>query len=411
MILSFIYVPLSRAYLGDYLYGVWATISSIVSWISLSDIGIGYGLRNRLTEAIAVDDKEKAQKLISTAYYIMFWICLAVFAVYFIISRIFDIAAFFNISVAGDNTNLALTITFAFMCINFWLGLINQVFYAIQQPAFSTLTGMINQGLNIIFILTVSAFFPVSLPVFAFFLGFGTFLIRIMTSVMVFHKYGYFMPKRGYFDKQYVHAIASIGLALFLGQICNTIMNSTDNVLISKYIDPSKVTPYNTAYKLFNLFVVLQGMIIMPMWSAFTLHKEKREYEWMKQSLKKMNLVTAVLSAGVIIAVFLIPYISDLWLQHHLVYDSLMLWIMAAYVIVYMFYSNYASLLCGVNDIKLYSMLAAAGAVINIPLSIYFASGMELGLAGIILGTLASILPSLLILPFEAKAWFRRMEA
>lgn len=66
MILSFVYVPLALSYLGDERYGVWATISSFVSWLSLCDIGIGNGLKNNLSVSIAEGDKKRSKKLVST---------------------------------------------------------------------------------------------------------------------------------------------------------------------------------------------------------------------------------------------------------------------------------------------------------------------------------------------------------
>ena len=68
MLLSLVYTPLALAFLGEAKYGIWAIILNIVSWINYFDIGIGNGLRNRLAEAIALDDKEDAQKYVSTAY-------------------------------------------------------------------------------------------------------------------------------------------------------------------------------------------------------------------------------------------------------------------------------------------------------------------------------------------------------
>lgn len=408
MILSFAYVPISRAYLGDYRYGVWATISSIVSWLTLSDIGIGYGLRNRLTEALAHDNKDEAKKLISTAYCIMFFICLVIFCVYIIVANIVNIANVANIAVDGDNTNLALNITVFFMCLNFWLGLISQIFYAVQKAAINTFMGVINQALNIILIIFAAKFIPVNLPVFAVMLGMATLIVRVGSSIFAYRKYPYLLPNFLYFRSEYIHSIATIGIALFVGQMCSIIMNSTDNILISKFISAESVTPYSTAYKLFTLFITLQGVMIMPMWSAFTLHKENKDFAWMKQSLKKMNILVSILSAGVILLVFLIPSISDIWLHHHLDYDRLMLSIMAAYVISYMFACNYASLLCGVGDVKVYTIVSALSAFINIPASIYFAVNLNMGLSGIIAGTFVANLFSLIFLPLETKKWFER---
>ncbi len=410
IVLSLLYVPISRAYLGDLRYGVWATISSVVSWITLSDIGIAYGLRNRLTEALARNNKDEAKSLISTAYRIMFWICFLIFIVYFIVSKFLDLSAVLNIAVEGDNSNLALTITFAFMCLNFWLGLVTTVLYALQKAAIPVAIGVINQLVNILLVLLSSLIIPVSLPLISLILGGSTFITRLGTTIWVFSKYKYLRPKWNLYEKKYVKAITSFGLMLFVSQVCSTVMNSTDNVLISRLFGATNVTPYNTAYKLFQLFITVNGIIITPMWSAFTLHSEKKDYSWMKHSLKKMNQINIFLSIAVILLAFLLPIISDIWLQHHLDYDPLMLGIMAAYTIAMNYSCNYATLLNGVGDVKLSTLVAAIQAILNIPLSILLAKCFNLGLSGIIGGTLGVTLLSVIILPIKVKRWFNEHE-
>ena len=55
MVISYLYVPVVLAYLGEVKYGVWTTILNVLSWITYFDIGIGHGLRNKLAENL---DKE-----------------------------------------------------------------------------------------------------------------------------------------------------------------------------------------------------------------------------------------------------------------------------------------------------------------------------------------------------------------
>ncbi len=408
IVLSFLYVPISRAYLGDLRYGVWATISSLISWITLSDIGIGYGLRNRLTEALARGEEEEAKRLVSTAYRVMFWICGIIFALYFVASQIFDLSIVFNIAVEGDNTNLALDITVAFMCLNFWLGLVTTIMYALQKAAIPAGIGVVNQVINIALVLVASITVPVSLPLISIILGGSTFITRFGATIWTFRKYKYLRPKRKLYEGRYVKAIASFGLLLFVSQVCSTIMNSTDNILISRYFGATNVTPYNTAYKLFQLFITVNGIIITPMWSAFTLHNEHKDYAWMKHSLKKMNQINILLSVAVVLLAVLLPAISDVWLQHHLDYDPLMLGIMAAYVIAMNFSCNYATLLNGVGDVKFSTFLALVQAFLNIPLSIFLAINLHMGLAGIIGGTFGVAIISLIGLPIKVRKWFEK---
>ena len=43
MVISYLYVPVVLAYLGEVKYGVWTTILNVLSWITYFDIGIGHG--------------------------------------------------------------------------------------------------------------------------------------------------------------------------------------------------------------------------------------------------------------------------------------------------------------------------------------------------------------------------------
>ena len=64
MVLNLIYTPLVLGYLGDIKYGIWAIILNIISWINYFDVGIGNGLRNKLSEKISLNDHEGANKYV-----------------------------------------------------------------------------------------------------------------------------------------------------------------------------------------------------------------------------------------------------------------------------------------------------------------------------------------------------------
>src|SRR5438309_594281 len=68
---SFLLVSTTINYVNPKLYGIWLTLSSIVAWISLFDIGINNGLRNKLAESLALGNIEKSQKYVSTTYAIL----------------------------------------------------------------------------------------------------------------------------------------------------------------------------------------------------------------------------------------------------------------------------------------------------------------------------------------------------
>ena len=51
IVINFMLVPLTIGYVSAELYGVWLTLSSIMTWLGFLDVGFTQGLKNKLTEA------------------------------------------------------------------------------------------------------------------------------------------------------------------------------------------------------------------------------------------------------------------------------------------------------------------------------------------------------------------------
>lgn len=93
---SFMLVPLTIDYVTTSQYGLWLTISSIVGWFALVDIGLGAGLRNRLTEALSKEDIILAKKLVSTTYFSLAALVVVLFFVFNIINQFIPWATVLN---------------------------------------------------------------------------------------------------------------------------------------------------------------------------------------------------------------------------------------------------------------------------------------------------------------------------
>ena len=400
MILSFVYVPLALSYLGDERYGVWATISSFVSWLSLCDIGIGNGLKNNLSVSIAEGDKKRSKKLVSTAYVVIGSIVAICAILYTIIAIKVNVAKLLNISVDGDNINLALWICVAFVCLNFVIQIVSTVLYSLQKAAYTSICGVAIQGFNIIFVLLAGKLLDKSLVIAAIMLNTSTTIVWSITSLIVYKKRVDLRPAMSCFSKEEIKQIVGVGVVLFLGQISSQIMNSTDNILISRILGATDVTPYSIAYKLFTIFFTVQGVIIMPLWPAYTVAKAENNSEWIKETLMKGNMFVILLSLGAIVLAMMIDPVTKIWLGSSLYFNKIMVFVMMPYTIVYMFESNYCAFLCGASILKGYTILSVIGAMMNIPCSVLFADCFGMGLTGIILGTLVSIIPGVFVYPY-----------
>lgn len=409
MILSFIYVPLIMGYLGEERYGIWATISSFVSWFSLCDIGIGNGMRNKLAESYALKEYKKSKEIVSTSYIVLGFISIIIFIIYTLIDDFADISSLLNISLENENVDIAILITVMFVCLNFVLSLASTIMYAVQKAAMASLCGVGGQIVSIIFVLCARYSIPASMTVVAILYGASTATANLLLNLYVRIKYKDIAPSIRSFKKREIKSITALGIGFFLGQVSSTIMNSTDNILISKFFGAAEVTPYSTEYKIFMILIQVQGLIIMPMWSAFTEANVRQDYKWIKDKMCLMNLLALLFSIGAVAIIFVLRPVTKIWLGRELNYDNATTIVMAIYIICYLFSSNYASLLCGLGEVKIYSMVAIIGCLINIPASIIFANSF--GIVGIVLGTFVSMIPQLVAYIAKTRKIYRNWGA
>ena len=79
-------VPIVLAYIHKEQYGIWLTLSSIIGWFSFFDIGLGHGLRNKLSESLAENDLVKAKTYVSTTYAILILIFSSLLLLFFVVN-------------------------------------------------------------------------------------------------------------------------------------------------------------------------------------------------------------------------------------------------------------------------------------------------------------------------------------
>lgn len=405
MMLSLVYTPLALAFLGDVKYGIWVIVLNIVSWINYFDIGIGNGLRNKLAEAIALNDQSSAKTYVSTAYLGTTVISIIFCTIVTLAWNVFGLSDFFNLNVPDENTNLVIFISVFFVCVNFILTLSKTSAYAIQQPGIISVVGVVGQALQIGIILITSRAFDQSLILIALMYGLVSLFDSSIIYFIVTHKNKYLRPAISAVDMKYMKPLLTLGIGFFALQICSLVLNTTDNLLIANLFGSAEVTPYSIIYKVFYMLVQVHGIIIMPMWSAYTEAAAKKDMNWISSTMRKIDLITGILSVCAIIGIFIFRSVAKVWLGRELDYSSDLIITVAVYMIAQMFGNNYSSFLCGVGHIKTSVIISAIGAIMNIPLSVMFARNMKMKQTGIILGSLCVVIVSVIVLPIVATRW------
>ena len=384
--ISLLLVPLTINYVNPTRYGVWLTLSSIIGWFGFFDIGFGNGMRNKFAEAMAKGEHELARIYVSTTYGILSIIIGSVLVIFLCINPFLNWSRILNTpaDMAGELSVLAL-IVFSFFCIQFVLQLITTILTANQEPAKASFFNLLGSlfSLLIIYILTKTT--SGNLIYLGTTLGLAPVLVLATSSLWFYnHEYKKYAPSVRYVKFSYARDLMTLGFKFFFIQIASIVIYQTSNIIIAQLYGPEQVTPFNIAYKYFNVISMGFGIIVMPFWSAFTEAWTKKDTPWIKNALKRLVQLWALLSIVTIIMLVFSNIIYKLWVKEIVVPLSISI-VMALYVILNAWCGIFSHFLNGVGKIKLQLYSGAFGALINIPLSIYL--GKHLGIYGVVLST------------------------
>ena len=381
--ISFLLVPLTLGYLNTYEYGIWLTLNSVLSWIYLLDIGLGNGLRNKLTESLANDDYILGKIYVSTTFFFMTIIVLIFYTIFLISGLFLDWYSILNVDPSKVlNLNSLVSIVFAFICIGFLFRMIGNVYMAHQLPAANDLLNFIGNlcSLLIIFILTKTT--SGSLKDVAITFSAVPATIYLLAFPITFKIFPKIAPAFKYVKRKYFKNLISLGINFMLIQIACIIIFMTSNILISNLFGPEEVTPYNIAFKYFSIITIGFNIILSPIWSAITDAFTRNDYDWIKRTLRRLLYIWGATSLLALMMIFLSPYAYHLWIGNEVTIPISLTILCAIYVIITTFNNIFTYVINGFGTLRIQLIFALIQAFAYIPLAIFCSS--HFGVCGIL---------------------------
>jgi len=410
VVASYIAVPMMIHYLGQEKFGIWSTLLSIISWIVFFDLGIGHGLRNKITESIARNAREEAARYIASGYTLIGLLALGLWIILMAVSFFIPWQIVFNTNMLPEgDLRLTMQLTASFILFNFWTGLITALLNAIQKSSLLALRQVISNVLVLALIWILSRTTTASLPLLGIAYGVSLVLANLLLSGWFFQTYKDLKPHFS-IEKQHIHALLGAGSQFLIIQIGMLVIFTTDKLLITQLIGPASVTAYDVVFKLFGVLTFAHGLICFPLWSAYADAYHRGDMTWIRRMLKKQLWFFVALWFFVGAMVFLAKPIIALWIGTDIkVADSVVL-MMGIFVLITAWNNIYAMFVNGIGAIKPQLYAIFFGMIVNIPLSIFFVRHMDMGVSGIVLGTIFSLLLGAIVLPIQVYRILRREE-
>jgi O-antigen/teichoic acid export membrane protein len=381
-------IPLTINYINPSQYGIWLTLSSILGWFSFFDIGFGNGLRNKFTEAKAKGNLNLARIYISTTYASLIAIFTLVWFFFFLINFFVDWSKLLNAppQMAIELSKLAI-IVFSLFCLQIVFKTISTVIIADQKPAKAAFLEMLGQLLVLLGILILIHNSKGSLISLGIVLGFSPLLILLISSIWLYScQYKDVAPSFSHIHLFYAKDILSIGIKFFFIQIAVIVIYQTNNIIIAQISSPVDVTIFNIAYKYMSVILMIFSIIISPYWTAITEAYALGDYPWIKNSVKKLRLISYLLIFGVVFLFAVSRFAYQLWIGNIIHIPITITGIIGIYTILLCLVTLNTQILNGTGKITLQLMTYSLGALLHIPLAIFL--GKRFGTEGVVMSAI-----------------------
>lgn len=307
-------------YFSDAQYlGIWLTIVSVLNWIMTFDLGIGNGLRNHLTNQLAVKKYDTAKIYISSAYIVLGIVSVIGFIISSLLAVVMDwnqILKVDEVLIPANILRWIMLISFANVFTRFFLNLISSVLYALQKTFAINMISLItnvallgylfvmNSGNDVeaLLKLSVAQFVAANIPLLI-----GTILVFSTTLRGCW-------PRFKLYNSRIARNVLSLGGAFFVAQLEMLLLNATNEFVINSLYGSAQVVEYQVYYKLFSIPLITFTIICQPIWSAITKAAGECDKVKVKKYYQGMRLVAALGCIGTFAVVLIIKPFFRIWL-------------------------------------------------------------------------------------------------
>lgn len=364
IVIGLLYVPLLLNYLTQEKYGIWLTLTSILGWFSFFDVGLGNGLRNKLTEALAAENYILGKKYTSTTYAILICIFSVVLFIFHISNFFLNWNSILNTnSIANHELYILTSIVGSFFLIQFVVQLIATVYFADQRPSMTNLITTSGNLLSFILVLILThSSIQGNLILLGSIISAIPVLIFIVITIIAFNgKYKLIKPNFNDIDFKLSKGLMNLGAKFFFLQITAIIVFSTSSFFIAQLYGPGEVVVYNIAFKYFQLPMMIFSIIMNPVWSAVTDAYAKSDFTWLSKTLKQLNIISLIFSIGIIVMILLSNWVFKMWVGEKVQVPISLSIALAFYTIMQIFVAPYSNFINGFGKIKLTMNLTFIG--------------------------------------------------
>jgi O-antigen/teichoic acid export membrane protein len=350
---SFLVIPLVLDHLGQEKYGVLITMISILGWLYLLDLGIASSVKNLASKFHAINDKLKLSLTFFNALLLLSLIFIITTLIIIIVIPQFNWYVVFKTkSVSNSEINEILIYSAIIYLLNMLFSVGNNFLFGIQKGFINNYFNAIGSLLGLI---SIYIAIKVNAPmVFIINLYSGGFLFGNLMSLI----YSLFYCKELNFnnikfDKDLIRQIFQMGSGFFTLGIISVLIYTSNNILITQYIGPSKISEFDPIMRLNQLIIQASSLYAVSLWPAYTNAISRNDLIWAKNKFFfSLKITTFFFVLPVIILMIFGPQIVGYWLNGKSVPTIGLCISIGIWTIIFLFNQVFGTLINGAGLMK-----------------------------------------------------------
>ncbi|MCM8816241.1 MAG: MATE family efflux transporter [Candidatus Omnitrophica bacterium] len=403
--------PIGLHYFGIEKYGALAVISTILTYLSTSQIGIPTAVNVLASKAI---DKLEQLRVIIKAFILSLGIVLIVLAGFFIYTRT---SGWLNIigkvpSSIYQEVARATFVSAILFLLNLPLSIFVSGFIASQKVYIERFYNMMASSVIPFIGLLLTVWLKGNLVFYAWVKGIMAVSVSLISIV---HLLFFTKENRQYIrpferllqpstdDEFSIHSIIISSLRFFIVGLAATVVWHTDNLIISHFFGVKDVTPYAITFKLITSTFFIFSVLTYPVLPMVAKAYSAGEFDWIRQTYDRLILILPLFGGFIWIAsIAFAQDIINIWVGPDGYAGMLTVFALGGYGYACSVLSTPNVIATGLNFINVF--IGWSEAIVNILLSIFFVKYLNMGIGGTALGTfLASFLTVSWMVPIYVR--------
>lgn len=298
--IALVTVPLVLSHLGKERYGLWNTITTVVAWAALFDLGLSNGLVNCLARAHGREDHQEASRYFTTALAAMAGLALLLGAVALALVMRVSWPDLLGARGAVDDATVTLSVAAALgaFIATMPLGVVPQLYAGYQRAYVTNACNVIGAALGLgalLLALRADAGMPVLILAYS--------VAAILSSTLgLAYALGPGMPwlriRLRNVSLGALRGLMSRSLPMFLFQIGALAVNETQSIILARRCGLATVADYGIAFRLYLLVASLiqlgTNSFIPPLREAH----ERGDRPWVGVAFRRLLAIRLLIAAA-----------------------------------------------------------------------------------------------------------------